>query len=358
MSAARDCSSFPDPPSLGSGFVPLPARLAAFYHGVPVLVTGGLGFIGSTLARRLHGLGAQVAVLDNLNPGQGGNPANLDDLRAEIEIVIADQASRAALDPVVRDRAVVFNLCGRVAHMDSLRDPYGDLYSNGTAQLALLEAMREHNPGAKVVYAGTRSQYGRTQTLPVREDHPQLPADINGANKAAAERYHLVYHAAHGLRACSLRLTNTYGPRQLMAHGRQGFMNWFMRRAMDGDDILVYGDGAQLRDVVYVDDVVEAFLLAGMEPAADGRAFNVASGEGTSVRALAAATVAAAGRGAVRLVEYPSDHRPIEVGNYVADITAARQVLGWQPSVPLEEGLARTVAFFAPRRDLYWCATA
>ncbi|MCL6645517.1 MAG: NAD-dependent epimerase/dehydratase family protein [Dehalococcoidia bacterium] len=244
--------------------------MSAELEGKAVLVTGGLGFIGSNLARRLHGLGARVTVLDNLNPGQGGNRANLADLREAIEIVVADQGDRSVVDGLVRERSVVFNLAGRSAHTDSMRDPLGDLYANCTIHLALLEAMRAHNPGGKVVYAGTRSQYGRTKGVPVREDHPQVSTDINGANKAAGERYHLIYFAAHGLRTCSLRLTNTYGPRQLMAHGRQGFFNWFIRRAMDGDDLLVYGDGSQLRDMIYVDDVVDAFLIAGMEPAADG----------------------------------------------------------------------------------------
>lgn len=331
--------------------------LDAFYRDRSVLVTGGLGFIGSTLARRLHDLGARVALLDNLNPGQGGNPANIADIRGDVDVVVADQADHAAVEGLVRGRSVIFNLCGRVAHMDSLRDPFGDLHSNTTAQLTLLEAVRAHNPDARVVFAGTRSQYGRIRSLPVREDHPQLPSDINGAHKAAAERYHMVYHTAHGLHTCSLRLTNIYGPRQLMAHGRQGFFNWFLRRAMDGDEILVYGDGAQLRDMLFVDDAVEAFLLAGVEPAAAGQAFNIASGVGVGVRVLADAAVAAAGRGAVRMVEYPSDHRPIEIGDYVADITAARDTLGWSPTVPLAEGIARTVAFFDPRRDLYWNAT-
>lgn len=331
--------------------------LDAFYRDRSVLVTGGLGFIGSTLARRLLGMGACVALLDNLNPGQGGNPANIADIRDDVDVVVADQADHAAVEGLVRGRSVIFNLCGRVAHLDSLRDPFGDLHSNTTAQLTLLEAVRAHNPDARVVFAGTRSQYGRIRSLPVREDHPQLPSDINGAHKAAAERYHMVYHTAHGLHTCSLRLTNIYGPRQLMAHGRQGFFNWFLRRAMDGDEILVYGDGAQLRDMLFVDDAVEAFLLAGVEPAAAGQAFNIASGVGVGVRVLADAAVAAAGRGAVRMVEYPSDHRPIEIGDYVADITAARDTLGWSPTVPLAEGIARTVAFFDPRRDLYWNAT-
>ncbi len=343
--------------SAGSAPSASPGRLTAFYEGARVLVTGGMGFIGSTLARRLNALGAEVAVLDNLNPGQGGNPANLEDIASKLEIRIGDQADAALVTEMVRGRAVVFNLCGRSAHMDSLRDPFGDLHANTAAQLTLLEAIRQHNPDARVVFAGTRSQYGRTRTLPVREDHPQVPADINGANKAAAERYHLIYHEAFGLRTCSLRLTNIFGPRQLMAHGRQGFINWFVRRAMDGEEILVYGNGTQLRDLLYVDDAVDAFLLAGMLPAAEGRAFNIASGVGMSVRALAEAVIAAAGRGTLRMVEYPTDHRPIEIGDFVADTTAAREALGWRPVVPLEEGLRRTIAFFDSRRDLYWCAT-
>lgn len=337
--------------------LPAGERLATFYQGRPVLVTGGLGFIGSNLAQRLVELGARVTVLDNLNPGQGGNPHNLDGVCDDVEVVIGDQADRDLVARLVRGKAVIFNLCGRVAHMDSLRDPFGDLHANAVAQLTLLEAVRAENPAAKVVYAGSRSQYGRTRALPVREDHPQEPTDVNGVHKAAAERLHLVYHACHGIRTCSLRLTNTYGPRQLMAHGRQGFFNWFLRRAMDGDELFVYGDGRQLRDVLYVDDAVEAFLLAGVEPAADGRAFNIASGTGVSVAELAAAVVRATGRGVVRFVEYPADVRPIEIGDFVADISAARAVLGWQPLVPLLEGLARTVAFFAERRHLYWHAS-
>jgi UDP-glucose 4-epimerase len=333
------------------------ASLASEYRGMPVLVTGGLGFIGSNLACRLAGYGAHVTVLDNLNPGQGGNRENIAPCAGQVTLLLGDQADRALVEEAVRGTAVVFNLAGRVAHMDSIRDPFGDLHSNATAQLALLEACRKRAPETKVVFAGTRSQYGRTVSLPVDEDHPQLPTDINGANKVAAERYHLVYHAVHGLRTTSLRLTNTYGPRQLMAHGRQGFMNWFMRLAMDGREILVYGDGAQLRDLVYVDDVVDAFLLAGLDPAADGEAFNLGSGAAVSVRRLAEMVVAGAGRGAVRMVEYPPDQRPIEVGDFEADVSRIERTLGWSPSVGLEDGIARTVAYFEPRRHLYWDAT-
>jgi len=333
------------------------ASLDTAYRDLPVLVTGGLGFIGSNLAIRLVGMGARVTVLDNLNPGQGGNRENLAPVIGDVTLMLADQADREAISEAVRGKAVIFNLAGRVAHFDSIKDPFGDLHSNGTAQLALLEACRALNPETKVVFAGTRSQYGRIVQRPVREDHPQLATDLNGANKAAAERYHAVYHTVHGLRTSSLRLTNTFGPRQLMAHARQGFMNWFTRLAMDGGEILVYGDGAQLRDLVYVDDVVDAFLIAGLDPAADGEAFNIGSGDPVSVRRLAETLVAASGRGAVRSVEYPPDQRPIEIGDYVADITKVRRVLGWSPTVSLEDGIARTIAYFEPRRAVYWDAT-
>jgi UDP-glucose 4-epimerase len=334
-----------------------PATLAAEYRDLPVLITGRLGFIGSNLAIRLVALGARVSVLDSLNPGQGGNRANLAQLESEVEVIVGDQADRALIEEAVRGKVVVFNLAGRPSHVDGQRDPFGDLHANATAQLSLLEACRERNPETKVVFAGTRSQYGRTRHLPVDESHPQLPTDINGANKVAAERYHMVYHAAHGLRSTSLRLTNTYGPRQLMAHGRQGFINWFMRLAMDGDEIRVYSPGDQLRDLAYVDDVVEAFALAGVDPSADGEAFNLGGGAPASVRRLAELVIAAAGRGSLRMVEYPPDQRPIEVGDYVADISKIKRTLGWSLSVGLEDGIARTVAYFEPRRHLYWDAT-
>lgn len=329
-------------------------RTAAFYRDLPVLVTGGLGFIGSSLARRLVELGARVTVLDNLNPGQGGNPHNLEGLEGALDVTVADQADGRAIAAAVEGRAVIFNLCGRVAHMDSLRDPFGDMHANVTAQIALLEAVRAAGTGARVVYAGTRSQYGRALTRPVQEDHPQQPADVNGVHKAAGERLHFVYHAVHGIPVCSLRLTNIYGPRQLMAHGRQGFFNWFLRRAMDGEELHVYGDGSQLRDVLYIDDTVAAFLLAGQLPDAAGRAFNIATGEGHGVGELAEAAVAAAGRGSVRYIEYPPGEKPIEVGDFVAGISAARETLGWQPCTPLADGLRHTVAFFAARRAQYW----
>jgi len=213
----------------------------------------------------------------------------------------------------VRDREVIFNLAGQVSHIDSLRDPYSDLEINCRSQLTLLEACRHNNPAAKVVYAGTRQIYGRPDSLPVNEGHLVRPTDVNGINKAAGEYYHLVYNNVFGVRACSLRLTNVYGPRQLIRHNRQGFIGWFIRLALEGREIQVYGDGSQLRDFVYVDDVADAFLRAGMSDACNGGAFNVGGLEPVAHRDLVAMLITMSGRGSMRFVAWPDDKRRIDI---------------------------------------------
>ncbi len=228
-----------------------------------MLVTGGLGFIGSNLARQLATLGADVLLVDSLIPDYGGNPFNIAGFESRLKVNVADVRQQSTMNFLVKDRDVIFNLAGQVSHIDSMRDPGTDLDINCRAQLTLLEACRRHNPGTKVVYAGTRQVYGKPATLPVDETHLVRPTDINGINKAAGEYYHLVYDNVFGVRACSLRLTNVYGPRQLIKHNRQGFIGWFIRLAVEGKEIQIYGDGSQLRDFVFVDDVVEAFLRAG-----------------------------------------------------------------------------------------------
>lgn len=246
-----------------------------FYAGRRVLVTGGLGFIGSTVARRLVDLGAGVTIVDSLLRDAGGNRYNVADVADRITIHIGDVCDASLMNDLVRDREVIFNLAGQVSHIDSMQDPYLDLEANCRSPLTLLEACRHHNPGAKVVFAGTRQVYGRPDSLPVDETHPVRPTDINGVNKVAGEYYHLVYNNVFGVRACSLRLTNVYGPRQLIRHNRQGFIGWFIRLAVEDRPIQVYGDGSQIRDFVFVDDVADAFLRAGATNACNGNVFNV-----------------------------------------------------------------------------------
>ena len=234
-----------------------------YYAGRRVMITGGLGFIGSNLARRLVDLGADVLIVDSLLPDYGGNLFNIADIRERLRVNIADVRMQSTIGFLSRGQDVIFNLAGQVSHIDSMRDPYTDLEINCRAQLSILEACRANNPGVRVVYAGTRQVYGRPEYLPVDERHLVRPADINGVNKAAGEYYHLLYNNVFDLRACSLRLTNVYGPRQLIRHNRQGFIGWFIRLAIEDREIQVFGDGSQMRDFVYVDDAADAFLRAG-----------------------------------------------------------------------------------------------
>ena len=254
---------------------------------------------------------------------------------------------------LVQDREVIFNLAGQVSHIDSMRDPYTDLEINCRSQLSILEACRHFNPAVKVVYAGTRQIYGKPDFLPVTEDHLVRPIDVNGINKAAGEYYHLVYNNVFGIRSCSLRLSNVYGPRQLIKHNRQGFIGWFIRLAVEDQEIQVYGDGSQLRDFVYVDDVVEAFLRAGASDACNGDVFNVGGQGPFSLRDLAELLVEVAGTGRVTYVDWPDDRKSIDIGGFYTDSTKFTRVAGWTPRVDLREGLTRTVGFYREHLDRY-----
>mgnify|MGYP005844325561 CR=1 FL=1 len=234
-----------------------------------------MGFIGSNLAHRLVELGAEVLIVDSLIPDYGGNLFNVYGIQDRVRINIADVRDRSSMDYLVQGQDYLFNLAGQVSHLDSMRDPFTDLEINCRSQLSILESCRHNNPNVKVVFASTRQIYGVPDYLPVDERHLVHPTDVNGINKMAGEWYHILYNNVYGVRATSLRLTNTYGPRQLMKHNRQGFIPWFIRLAIDGQEISLYGDGSQLRDFTFVDDAVEAFLMAGANPAADGEFFNV-----------------------------------------------------------------------------------
>src|SRR5687767_13703691 len=270
---------------------------AEFYRGRKVMITGGLGFIGSNLAHRLAGLGADVLLVDSLIPDYGGHLFNIAGIEDRVRVNVADVRQQSTMNYLVRDREVIFNLAGQVSHIDSIRDPYSDLEINCRSQLTILEACRYNNPAVKVVYAGTRQVYGRPESLPVDEKHLVRPTDVNGINKAAGEYYHLVYNNVFKVRACSLRLTNVYGPRQLIRHSRQGFIGWFIRMAIEDGTIQIYGDGSQLRDFVHVDDAADAFLRAGANDACNGEVFNVGGDEPIALSALAATLVALAESG-------------------------------------------------------------
>ncbi len=324
-----------------------------FYRGRRVMVTGGLGFIGSNLARRLVDLEADVLLVDSLIDDYGGNLFNIDGVADRLRVNVADIRQQSTMNYLVRDREVIFNLAGQVSHIDSMRDPYTDLEINCRSQLTLLEACRNHNAAAKVVFAGTRQVYGRPDSLPVSEAHLVRPTDVNGINKAAGEYYHLVYNNVFGVRACSLRLTNVYGPRQLIKHNRQGFIGWFIRLAIEGQAIQIYGDGSQLRDFVYVDDAADAFLRAGASDAVNGEAFNVGGDVPVSHSELAAELVRIAGAGRVEYVSWPPDKKVIDIGSFYADSTRFMKATGWKPAVSLADGLTRTVDFYRQHFSRY-----
>jgi len=324
-----------------------------FYRGRTVMITGGLGFIGSNLVRQLVDLGADVLIVDAMIPDYGGNLFNIAGIEDRVRVNIGDVRNESTMDVLVRNREIIFNLAGQVSHIDSMRDPFTDLEINCRAQLSMLEACRKFNPTVKVIFAGTRQIYGKPDRLPVDETHLVRPIDVNGVNKAAGEYYHLLYNNAFGVRACSLRLTNVYGPRQLIKHNRQGFIGWFIRLAIEGAEIQVFGDGSQMRDFVYVDDAADAFLRAGACDTCDGEVFNVGGTEPIAHRDLVQVLLDVAGCGSVSYVPWPPDKKQIDIGSFYTDSTKFMKASGWAPRVGLREGFERTIAFYRDHLPRY-----
>jgi UDP-glucose 4-epimerase len=345
------------------------------FYGKNVLITGGLGFIGSNLAHKLVELEANVLLVDSLIPAYGGNLFNINGIEDKVKVNIADVRDANSLKYLVRGQDYIFNLAGQVSHIDSMKDPYTDLEINARSQLFILEACRRNNPTVKIIYASTRQIYGKPDYLPVDEKHLLHPTDVNGINKMAGEWYHVVYNNVYRVRSVSLRLTNTYGPRQLMKHNRQGFIGWFIRQAIDGQEIKIFGDGSQIRDLTYVDDVVDALLRAATSDASNGQIYNLGGLEPISLLELTQllleiaaracpATASTRGgersrretgrRGSYRLVSFPEDKKKIDIGDFYADYGKIKKSLGWQPRVCLQEGLERTIRFYRAHKEHYW----
>lgn len=319
-----------------------------------VLITGGLGFIGSNLARRLAGLGAEVLLVDSMNPEYGGNLFNIAGIESLVKVNLADVRDEYTVTYLVQDQDYLFNLAGQTSHLDSMRDPYTDLEINCRAQLSILEACRQNNPKIKIVYASTRQIYGVPNYLPVDERHQSRPVDVNGINKMAGEWYHIVYNSAYGLKTCALRLTNTYGPRMRVKDARQTFLGWWLRQLIEGKEIQVFGDGRQVRDFTYVDDVVEALLAAVMGDACNGQVFNLGGDGPITLRGLAEMLLSVNGGGRFSTVPFPPDYKAIDIGDYYADDQKIRSSLDWHPQVSLREGLRRTLNYYKEHGHHYW----
>lgn len=324
------------------------------FEGKRVLITGGLGFIGSNLARRLVELGADVLLVDSLIPEYGGNLFNIHGIEDRVRVNIADVRDEHSMNYLVRGQDFLFNLAGQVSHIDSMRDPYTDLEINCRSQLSILEACRKHNPEIKIVFASTRQIYGMPDYLPVDERHLLHPTDINGINKMAGEWYHIVYNNVYGIRATALRLTNTYGPRMRVKDARQTFLGWWIRQLIEGQELQIFGDGRQIRDFNYVSDVVEAMLLAAADDDANGQVFNLGGDEPINLLNLAKLLIELNGGGSYRIVPFPPERKAIDIGDYYGDYRRIQGKLGWRPRVPLREGLARTLAYYREHREHYW----
>lgn len=320
--------------------------------GKDVLVTGGLGFIGSNLARRLVSMGAHITLVDSLIPEYGGNLFNIAGIEDQVRINISDVRDEHSMRYLVQGKDVLFNLAGQTSHMDSMQDPFTDLDINARAQLAILETCRKYNTGIKIVFASTRQIYGKPDTLPVDEKHLLRPVDVNGINKMAGEWYHILYNNVYGLRACALRLTNTYGPRMRVKDARQTFLGVWMRLLVEGQPFEVWG-GEQVRDFTYVDDAVDALLRAAASDEANGKSYNLGGDRVVTLHELADLLVVANGDGQYVVRKFPTDRKRIDIGDYYADDRLIRKELGWQPHVSLPDGLARTVQFYRQNLKYY-----
>ena len=324
------------------------------YKGKKILITGGLGFIGSNLAIRLYELGADVIIVDSLIEDYGGNLFNIEPIKDKVKVNIADVRDESSMHYLVKGKDFIFNLAGQVSHMDSMKDPYTDLEINCRSQLSILEACKKNNKDVKIIYAGTRQQYGKPDYLPVDEKHLMHPTDVNGINKMAGEWYHILYNNVYGIRATSLRLTNTYGQRQLLRHSRQGVIGWFIRLVLENEEVQIFGDGKQLRDFNYVDDVVNAFLIAGASDKACGNVYNLGSRRPISLGDLVELMINISGSGRYKIVPFPEDRKKIDIGDFYSDYTKIEKELGWKPEVSLEDGLKRTFDYYRKYRQYYY----
>lgn len=323
------------------------------FENKQVLITGGIGFIGSNLARRLLSLGAKVTLVDSLIPSYGGNLFNIHDIQDQVSVNISDVRDPYAITYLVKGKDYLFNLAGQTSHLDSMTDPQTDLAINTSAQLSILEACRQHNPAIKIVFASTRQLYGKPDYLPVDEKHPIRPVDVNGINKLAGEWYHLLYNNVYGIRSCALRLTNTYGSGMRIKDARQTFLGIWIRQILEGKPIKVFGDGKQLRDFNYVDDCVEALLISAVSELSNAKVYNLGSLEVISLKDLASMIVDMGYGGSFEIVPFPPERKAIDIGDYYSDFNLIFKELGWSPRVTLNAGLKLTLSYYSDNLKNY-----
>jgi UDP-glucose 4-epimerase len=318
-----------------------------------VIITGGMGFIGSALAHRLLKLGAHLTIVDSMDPHSGGNPYNLHGVDDQIKIVLADIGDEIQVGSLLEDQDFLFNLAGQISHLGSMRDPYSDLQANGLSQLSILEMCRKHNPDIRIVYSSTRQIYGRTQYLPVDENHLLAPMDMNGVSKLTGECYHLVSHRVNNLQISILRMTNVYGPRMRVRDAYKGFIGFWIRQLIEGKAIPIFGTGKQIRDFNYIDDVVEALLLTAADPGSTGEIYNLGA-EPINLLTLAEMMIEINGSGSYHFEPFPNERKRIDIGDYYGDYKKIHNQLGWSPHTTIRDGLTRTLEYYRAHREFYF----
>ena len=319
-----------------------------------VLITGGLGMIGSTIAKKLVNSGSKVTILDSLIKPFGGNFFNIDNIKDRIKVNISDIRDKESLKILVKDVDIIFNLAAQVSHNDSLENPALDADINYIGHLNVLEAIRKYNPGAKILYSGSRLQFGKILKNPVNEDHPLHPLTPYALNKTAAENLYLYYHRVYDIPVVIFRIANPYGPRCQMNHSKYAIINWFIRNAMENKEIMIFGDGSQMRDYIFVDDLADAFVRASVEDDTIGEVFNIGSGVGTKFIDMVKTVVQIVGKGKIKKVPWPPNYFNVETGDYITDITKIQKYIKWRPEFSLKEGINQTVEYYEKFKKNYW----
>ncbi len=326
----------------------------SYFQDARVLITGGAGMIGSTIARLLVEQGAEVTVVDAMLPAYGGNRFNLKDILDKIVFVRGDIRNLDRVKEWVDGADYVFSLAAQVSYVDSNHDPLLDLDINCRGHLNLLLALSQINRRAKVVFTSSRFVYGSIDYNPVDESHPFNCLSVYGIHKLAGEKYYRFYHDAHGLDTVSVRITNPYGPRQQMKHSKYGIVNWFIRLAMEGKPLTVFGEGLQKRDYIYVEDVAEGIMSAALTPETAGQVYNLGTGVGTPFIDMVRLVAQAQPGTEIQHLPWPQERYFVETGDFVADISRLREATGWAPPTSLREGIEKTVAYYRQHREQYW----
>ncbi|MBN1405947.1 MAG: GDP-mannose 4,6-dehydratase [Candidatus Omnitrophica bacterium] len=322
--------------------------------GKQIMITGGLGMLGSTLAHELVRYNAKVTIVDACIEPYGANIFNVQDIRTLVDVNVVDIRDREAMKFLVKDKDIIFNFAAQVSHNDSINDPFFDADINYIGHLNMLESIRKYNPRAKILFSGSRLQFGQIEKTPVNETCPLRPKTPYALNKTAAENMYAYYYAVHGIPCVIFRISNSYGIRCQMKHSKYSIVNYFIRQAMEDKDLVVFGDGEQIRDYIYVMDLVEAFLLAAANNKVNGETFNVGSGVGSKFKDMVKSVVDIVGKGKIKHVPWPENYLNVETGNYIADISKIRKLLNWSPRSNLSEGIRGTYEYYQRYKEYYF----